>query len=487
MLASLSYLQTEAHARVGTLVKERWTLKRLLGVGGMAAVYEATDLSGERKALKIVHQTLLNDENVLQRLRREGRVVNRLTHPGIVPIHEVDRDEMGNFFLVMDLLIGHSLDCVRSALGGKLTERYVRWVAVELLNVLAAAHSRGVLHRDIKPSNLFVTRDGRLRVLDFGVARSKNASSTPSLSLQTAEGSVLGTPTFMSPEQARGRWKEVDERSDLWSVGATLFTLASGRPVHEAENSTEALGLAMTATARPLGDLRPDMDADLVRIIDQALQFKSSDRFASAADMHRALTRGAVGPSRSECPNQLLARDMAGVPLDVTPNPGEGLHTTVGHTKKARTKSKSDESTSHITLELSTEVPESWECLLKSTYWEVYEVFDAKVIVLRRTTAIVDSTASLREENLEVASCLSEKHRGWGGVVDMRLASARGDGKFEQAMGFLRHRLAVHLSRLSVLVSSAAGLLQVSRIDRVDGQSSYVTQDEAEALKFAQG
>ncbi len=481
MFASYSYLQTEAHVRIGKVVNGRWALKRLLGIGGMAAVYEAADSDGTPAALKIVHQTLLHDDKVFQRLRREMRVVNSMTHPGIVPVHDLGRDEEGSFFLVMSLLTGHSFDDARLLLGGRLEERYVRWVATELLNVLAAAHGRGVLHRDIKPSNLFITKDGTLRVLDFGVARRKDATSS-ALSLQTAEGSVLGTPTFMSPEQARGRWREVDERSDIWSVGASLFTLASGRPVHEADNSTEALGLAMTANARSLADLRPDFSPFLVDIIDRALAFGRSDRYDSAGAMYDALTNGSVRPSRAQCANPELARalDASTGKIAIEPNPS--LHTTVGHTGRARASAPAN-----VRMRMPSRVPADWVTLLKTRYWEVFEVPAASVLILRRSTEMIDSTAELREENLQVAGCLAAKHRRWGGVVDMRLAPGRGDRDFEQAMGFLRHTLSVHLARLSVLVTSAAGVLQVSRIDRVEGKSTLATQNEAEALRFASG
>jgi serine/threonine-protein kinase len=296
MLASFEYLQSDARARVGTVVQKRWSLQRLLGVGGLAAVYEATDPEGRSRALKIVHQKLLEDEKVFRRLRREAEVVKRLAHPGIVTVHDVCRDEDGSLFLVMDLLQGHSFDVVRRAVGGMLSSQDVRWAASELLHVLVTAHGQGVLHRDIKPSNIFLTNDGALKVLDFGVARSRGTEGSGAASMQTLEGSVLGTPTFMSPEQARGRWSEVDERSDLWSVGATLFTLASGRPVHEARNATEALGLAMTAQARSLAEVCPSLDADLVQIIDRSLRYKARDRFSNARQMFEAL---GAEPSRA--------------------------------------------------------------------------------------------------------------------------------------------------------------------------------------------
>jgi hypothetical protein len=132
-------------------------------------------------------------------------------------------------------------------------------------------------------------------------------------------------------------------------------------------------------------------------------------------------------------------------------------------------------------------LPREWRTLLTTPYWEVFEVPAAKVIVLRRTTAAIESTGQLRDENLRVTERLNSGYRGWGGVVDMRQAPARNDVGFEDAMKFLRRKLSTHLSRLSVLVSSAAGLLQVSRIDRGDGTSTHVTQNEGDAIRYAKG
>jgi hypothetical protein len=129
----------------------------------------------------------------------------------------------------------------------------------------------------------------------------------------------------------------------------------------------------------------------------------------------------------------------------------------------------------------------SQNLLIKSQYWELHEIRFAKIVVLKRTGAVITSTSQLRSENLAVVECLNDGHRAWGGVVDMRSAPARNDVDFEQAMRFLRHRLSKQLARLSVLVSSAAGLLQVSRIDRGDGTTTHVTQDEKEAIRYAEG
>src|SRR5260370_4326625 len=136
----------------------------------------------------------------------------------------------------MELLDGAPLDALSARWGHGIPIQHVLAVAQQLLDVLAAAHSKGIVHRDIKPANLFVTREGILKVLDFGIARVRDAASSANA---TGTGMLLGTPAFMSPEQAFGKTREIDAQTDVWAAGATLFTLASGRTVHEGETAGE--------------------------------------------------------------------------------------------------------------------------------------------------------------------------------------------------------------------------------------------------------
>jgi serine/threonine-protein kinase len=158
-------------------------------------------------------------------------------------------------------------------------------VVDQLLETLAFAHAAGIVHRDLKPENMFLTRDGIVKVLDFGIARVRELS-TPQTTLA---GSAIGTPAFMSPEQARGRWQDVDGRSDLWSVGATLYTLLSGKFVHSGDSAHETLALAATRPARSLAERRPDLHPGLIQLVDKALSYDKSARFAEAASMQHAL------------------------------------------------------------------------------------------------------------------------------------------------------------------------------------------------------
>jgi serine/threonine-protein kinase len=276
-------------SRIGAVINGKWHVDRLLGQGGMAEVYAATHRNGKRAALKILHRELASKPATLRRFRREGYAANRVEHPAVVTVDDDDVCEDGAPYLVMELLEGHTLEELRSVHGGRLPAAQVVSFGAELMAVMAVAHRKGVVHRDIKPSNLLVTADGTLKVLDFGIAR---VSDGHDLGDSTAE-CCLGTPSYMSPEQARGRWDMVDARSDIYAIGATLFTLLSGRAVHQAATRNEQLGLAMTAQAPLLGGLVPELPDSLARVVDGALRYDRERRWTSVESMRRAWLRAA--------------------------------------------------------------------------------------------------------------------------------------------------------------------------------------------------
>ncbi len=275
-----------AKARVGTTLRSKWHLDVLLGVGGMAAVYAATHRNGTRAAIKVLHPELSAHGHVRARFFREGRAANAIQHDGAVKVLDEDEDERGGVYLVMELLDGESLDARAARAGGKLPLDEVLAAADQLLDVLVAAHDKGVIHRDLKPENVFLTRDGRVMVLDFGIARLREVSTQ---SHATRDGLTMGTPAFMAPEQARGLWDEVDARVDLWAVGATMFTLMSGRPVHEGRTTNEVLVAAVTQKAPPLAAVVPGVPAPVAELVDRALAFEKADRWPSAGAMQNAL------------------------------------------------------------------------------------------------------------------------------------------------------------------------------------------------------
>jgi serine/threonine-protein kinase len=273
-----------AKERVGQVLREKWHLDALLGVGGMAAVYAATHRNGKRIALKMLHPELSSLDHMKQRFLDEGYAANRVGHPGAVSVLDDGVAEDGAVFLVMDLLEGETLDeRLRRVEAVELTD--VVRIADAVLDVLVAAHRQGVVHRDVKPDNIFMTSDGSIKLFDFGIAR----VSDPVRQYTTRLGETMGTPAFMPPEQARGRWNEIDGRTDLWAVGATMFFALAGRPVHDAETINEQLLSAMTREAPSVGDIVPGLPAPLVAVINRALAYEKTDRWPDASAMQTAL------------------------------------------------------------------------------------------------------------------------------------------------------------------------------------------------------
>jgi eukaryotic-like serine/threonine-protein kinase len=270
--------------RVGTTVRNKYRLDRVLGVGGTAAVFAATHRNGSRVALKVLHPEFARFDEVRTRFLREGYLGNRVAHPGVVRVIDDDDDDEGRtVFLVLELLVGETLDARCDRFGGRLPFAEVLLSADRVLDVLAAAHAQGIVHRDVKPENLFLTSGGELKVLDFGVARLLDGTGA------TRTGQILGTPAFMSPEQANGRVHEIDGRSDLWAVGAVVFTLLTGTAVHAGSTPSEQMIYAATMHARPIASLMPAIPPDVGAIVDRALAFDRHHRWPSARDMQARL------------------------------------------------------------------------------------------------------------------------------------------------------------------------------------------------------
>ncbi|MBX3215553.1 MAG: protein kinase [Labilithrix sp.] len=302
-------LSDVAQSRVGTRIKGKWRVDKLLGVGGMGAVYAATHRNGSRVALKVLHPQLSVLGDIRARFAREGYVANAVNHPGVVRVLDDDETEDGAAFLVMELLDGETADARLRRLGGRLPFGDVALLADGLLDVLAAAHASGVVHRDVKPENVFLTKDGLVKVLDFGIARLRASSGIEDVPpddasmphLRTRTGVTIGTPAFMPPEQALGRTDDVDASSDIWAVGATMFMLVSGRIVHDAKTHMEVVIAAATAQAKSLAQLAPDAPKSLVDVVDRALSFKKEDRWPNARAMQLAL-RAALPVARPATP-----------------------------------------------------------------------------------------------------------------------------------------------------------------------------------------
>ncbi|HMI83426.1 MAG TPA: serine/threonine-protein kinase [Polyangiaceae bacterium] len=280
-----------ARQRVGMTLKEKWRLDDLVGVGGMAAVYSATHRNGMRVAVKMLHAELSVDGEVRSRFLREGYLANKVDHPGAVAVLDDEVADDGAVFLVMELLEGETLAHRFERKARTLLIEEILLIADKVLDILAAAHDKHIVHRDIKPDNIFLTHAGSVKVLDFGIARLREMSPhlSPPKTSSTRSGSTMGTPAYMAPEQARARWDEVDGRTDLWSVGATMFKLLTGRVVHVADTINEQLLSAMTKPAPPLATLVPTVPIPVLEVVDKALQYTKEERWADARAMQRAI------------------------------------------------------------------------------------------------------------------------------------------------------------------------------------------------------
>mgnify|MGYP000920357053 CR=1 FL=1 len=313
MVEEVISTRERAQARVGQVLRDKWRLDEVLGVGGMAAVYAATHRNGKRGAVKLLHPEMAITPAARARFQREGYVANAVGHPGAVSVLDDDVADDGSCFLVMELLEGLPVDAIaRSRPSGVLSVGETLALADAVLDILVAAHDRGIVHRDIKPENLFVTRDGAVRLLDFGIAHLK---PPPGDATTTRAGEAMGTPAFMPPEQALGDWHLVDGRTDLWALSACLFTLLTGRYVHEAESAQRTMLAAMTREAPSLASALDGAPADVTAIVDRALAAGPEDRFSDARAMQIA-----VRDARARHPGALSTLFAGGERLaDATP------------------------------------------------------------------------------------------------------------------------------------------------------------------------
>jgi serine/threonine protein kinase len=268
-----------------------------IGAGGMGEVYRATDTKlGREVALKVLPLEMASSPERFERFQREARALAALDHPGIVGVHSVEEAD-GVHFLTMQLVDGQPLDKL-FAEGGMPVEQLLG-IAIALAEALAAAHEKGIVHRDLKPANVMVTKDGRVKVLDFGLAKIAESPDGPSADselpteMQTREGVVMGTVPYMSPEQVSGR--PVDHRTDVFSLGVILYEMASGRRPFEGRSSAELASAILRDMPRPLGELRADLPDGLSGIAQRCLAKEAGGRPQSARevrDLLRALSSG---------------------------------------------------------------------------------------------------------------------------------------------------------------------------------------------------
>jgi eukaryotic-like serine/threonine-protein kinase len=287
--------------RINRIFDKRYVIKRKLGSGGMADVYLAEDQElGRRVALKLLDDRHASDEQFVERFRREAQSAAGLNHPSIVSIFDRGQAE-GTYYIAMEFLDGRTLKelLVRN---GPTPPPIAIDYARQILGALAFAHRHGIVHRDIKPHNIIVRPDGRLKVTDFGIARS-------GASQMTEAGSIVGTAQYLSPEQARGA--PVDPRSDLYSLGIVLYEMLTGKVPFTGDTPVEIAMKHLSQVPDPPSKLRPEVPHDLDAVVMRALAKDSDQRYGSAEEMDADLARVArgvaVAPETEDAMTQVLS------------------------------------------------------------------------------------------------------------------------------------------------------------------------------------
>ncbi|HEY7537957.1 MAG TPA: protein kinase, partial [Gaiellaceae bacterium] len=284
------------------LFDSRYLITRKLGAGGMANVYLAEDQElGRRVALKLLNDRHASDDQFVERFRREAQNAAGLNHPNIVSIFDRGHAE-DTYYIAMEFLDGRTLKELLIRNGPTPIPIAIDY-ARQILGGLAFAHRHGIVHRDIKPHNIVVGRDGRLKVTDFGIARSGSSQ-------MTEVGSIVGTAQYLSPEQARG--SAVDARSDLYSLGIVLYEMLTGKVPFTGDAPVEIAMKHLSETPEPPSALRTAVPHDLDAIVMRALAKDPEQRYATAEEMDADLARVARGLAVSQKTEEAMTQVLAG-------------------------------------------------------------------------------------------------------------------------------------------------------------------------------
>ncbi len=294
---------------IDRIFDQRYVIKRKLGSGGMADVYLAEDQElGRSVALKLLDDRHASDEQFVERFRREAQSAAGLNHPNIVSIFDRGHAE-GTYYIAMEYLDGRTLKELLVKNGPTPIPIAIDY-ARQILGALAFAHRNGIVHRDIKPHNIVVGGDGRLKVTDFGIARS-------GASQMTEVGSIVGTAQYLSPEQARGA--PVDPRSDLYSLGVVLYEMLTGAVPFTGDTPVEIAMKHLSQVPKPPSELRPDIPHDLDAVVTRALAKDPDQRYGSAEEMDADLARVARGVSVSRETEDAMTQVLAGAGIAAAP------------------------------------------------------------------------------------------------------------------------------------------------------------------------
>jgi serine/threonine protein kinase len=277
-----------------------YEITSLLGKGGMGEVYQAKDLKlGRDVAIKVLPEEFAKDADRVARFQREAKLLASLNHPNIAAIHGLEESD-GTHFLVLELIEGDSL-ADRIKAGAIPVEESLK-LALQIAEALEAAHEKGVIHRDLKPANIKVTPDGKVKVLDFGLAKAfagdhadLNLSNSPTLShMATQQGVILGTAAYMSPEQAKGR--TVDKRADIWAFGAVLFEMLTGRQLFTGETVSETLA-AVLMREPDFSKLPQNLHPKILEALKRCLEKEARNRYSGISDARVDIQDALADPS----------------------------------------------------------------------------------------------------------------------------------------------------------------------------------------------
>jgi hypothetical protein len=269
---------------IGQTLSGRYKIEELLGQGGMSAVYKASDPNLRRVvAVKIIHPHLSSDPEFVRRFEEEAAAVAQLRHPNLIQVYDFNHDE-DTYYIVFEFVPGESVQARLKRM--KTAERPMDIqeaveIAAQAADGLQYAHTKGLIHRDIKPANIMLNVTGDPIIMDFGIAKIMGGTQ------HTATGAVLGTARYMSPEQIKG--ERIDPRTDIYSLGVTFFEMLGGRPPFTADSAMTLMMMHMTDPVPNLQDLRADVPASLVAVVNKSLAKESSDRYQTAAEFAVAL------------------------------------------------------------------------------------------------------------------------------------------------------------------------------------------------------